>query len=327
MRLAWNLLVLAAVTAVSLVVVDLALFAISPAPPAPFLVRGMLRADAELEHALVPGFAARFDDPLARGEIRVNARGQRDAEPTPLRDGAERWLVIGYSFAFGQRLDQHETIDAFVEKLSGGRIDAYNAGVPGYGPPNVLGALRRLDGLDASRVVYLFFANDLFAGEQEVGAETVFDGVPVKARDADGRPYTQDELRAKLESAAARSALRDALALRHLRTAVARLASHSADAPSDESVPAALATTRAMRDLARSRGQRFVVVAIPSLAELRAGAYERHSRAYLDALRAEGVEVVEPIASLEPGDYIAGDGHLASSGAEKLARAVLDSAP
>ena len=86
-------------------------------------------------------------------------------------------------------------------------------------------------------------------------------------------------------------------------------------------------TTLAMRELARERRQRFQVVAIPSLAELRAGAYESHSRAYLDALRSGGVDVLEPIAALAPADYLAGDGHLARSGAEKIARAMVDSRP
>jgi hypothetical protein len=248
--LIWNALALAAVSAASLVGMDLVLLAIAPRPPEPFMAHGMLRADAELEHTLTPGFRLRFADALAQGEIRVNSRGQRDDEPSGAgaRDGAERWL-LGDSFAFGQRLDQSETIDAFVERLSGGRIDAYNAGVPGYGPPNVLGAQRRLDGLDAARVVYLFFRNDLFASEQEIGGETVFDGWPVKARDADGRPYSDAELAEKVARAAAPrpsgalARLGEALRLEHLRAAFARALARGAAAPPVTSDAVAARTT------------------------------------------------------------------------------------
>jgi hypothetical protein len=67
------------------------------------------------------------------------------------------------------------------------------------------------------------------------------------------------------------------------------------------------------------------VVVIPALEEISTDAYDRHTRAYVDRLRADDVEVVEPYAALSPGDYIAGDGHLSRSGAEKVARAMVDS--
>ena len=81
-----------------------------------------------------------------------------------------------------------------------------------------------------------------------------------------------------------------------------------------------------MRAHASGRGQAFAVVILPALEEIRADGYERQTRAYVEALRAAGVALVEPFAALAPEDYIAGDGHLAASGAEKVARAVVDSA-
>jgi hypothetical protein len=197
--------------------------------------------------------------------------------------------------------------------------------------------LRRLDDLPATRVAYLFFENDLFASEQQVGGETVFDGWPVKARRPDGTPFSDAELAEKVaraQSAAqsgwpARAA--EVLRLEHLRAAFARAlargrSADSGDAPNDESVATAVRTTAAMQELAAARGRSFEVVVIPALEEISAGRYERYTQAYVDALRSAGIARVEPFPALERADYLAGDGHLSASGAEKVARALVDSA-
>jgi hypothetical protein len=321
---------------VSLLLADALLFALRPEANAPFEPQGMLQADPAVDYALTPGWRGTFEDDHGSGEIRINSLGHRDGEPLPAAPGVERVLLLGDSFTFGNRLGQSDTIDAWIEKLSDGRVDAYNAGVAGYSPPNILAAYERLGALPASHVYYLFFQNDLLSSHQALGGQTVVDGWLVHTHKPDGSRYGADELRDRVARAwkstefDVRAFVRETLGLVHLREAVVRVLDANrrlSDSPpaafSLEAVDQARATTERMRELARSRGAEFGVVVIPSKDEISGGAYFSFTKAYLDALRGSGVEVIELFDALGPDDYIPNDGHFSASGARTTARVIL----
>src|SRR5262245_36880724 len=65
--------------------------------------------------SLTPGFRTHFDDGYAHGDIAINSLGYRGEEPRA--DGRNRVLLVGDSFAFGELLDQKDTIAASMERL------------------------------------------------------------------------------------------------------------------------------------------------------------------------------------------------------------------
>jgi hypothetical protein len=103
--------------------------------------RFLFQADPLSGYALRPGFQGRqisrsreFDVPVA-----VDPRGLRvqphTAPPSP------RVLAVGDSITFGEGIPADATWTAVLERTAGVRVD--NAGVPGYGSPQMLGRLRR----------------------------------------------------------------------------------------------------------------------------------------------------------------------------------------
>src|SRR5262245_3673883 len=65
--------------------------------------------------SLKPGFRTHFDDGYAHGDIAISSLGYRG--PEPRADGRARVLLVGDSFAFGELLDQKDTIAASMERL------------------------------------------------------------------------------------------------------------------------------------------------------------------------------------------------------------------
>src|SRR5262245_33824098 len=138
--------------------------------------------------SLKPGFRTHFDDGYAHGDIAINSLGYRGEEPRP--DGRDRVLLVGDSFAFGELLDQKDTIAASIERLNP-RREVINLGVTGYNLPEQLEPLRRW-ALPAREVVYLFYGNDL---EPPV-EQTIIDGYRVRLlRLPDGSPMPDGEMR------------------------------------------------------------------------------------------------------------------------------------
>src|SRR4029450_11949995 len=99
-------------------------------------------------------------------------------------------LLLGDSFAFGFSLAQDETLDRQIEQLSQGRVDAYDAGVVGYGPPAILETFRRCAFVPATDALYLFFQNDLQDDALlEGGAFVSVDGYLLPRLRPDGTAY------------------------------------------------------------------------------------------------------------------------------------------
>lgn len=104
--------------------------------------RFLFQPDPVSGYTLRPGFRGRevapgdeFDVPAA-----VDARGLRDHPHTaPPRPAV---LAIGDSMTFGEGVPVDRAWPAVLEKTSGVRV--YNAGVPGYGSPQMVGRLRKL---------------------------------------------------------------------------------------------------------------------------------------------------------------------------------------
>lgn len=291
--------------------------------------RGLYLPDLTLGVVLTPNFATRFDDGHARGMIRVNSLGHRDAEPTGTGDN--RVLLVGDSFTFGALLDQEETIDRWMERQRPG-LDVYNLGVSGYNLPGQVEALHRCQ-LRARWVLYLFFSNDLLPPE----AETAIDGYRVsRAPGPDGTPPSDAELRQRIQrvldhpSRLARLSLRLPLTRLALRTSLKRLIRGDVplepvpDAQRTRLVERALEHTLAMRDDASHRGARFAVAIVPSVDEVRTGMYSGSAAAYVEALRHAGMPPIELRSSLRTSDYWAHNLHFTPDGARVAARVLLD---
>jgi hypothetical protein len=160
-------------------------------------LRGMFVPDPKIGYRLAPNWSGIFDDGIVIAEYATNSIGHRDEEPK-VRDFQRSILLIGDSFAFGYGLDQMETIDKSVEGISDGRIDAYNAGIQGYGPPAILESLVRCDWFSGTDVVYLFFNNDLRDDNLRLDMGlTVFAGHLVPRSKADGSPFSDAEYGAR----------------------------------------------------------------------------------------------------------------------------------
>src|SRR5262245_50790452 len=138
--------------------------------------------------SLTPGFRTHFDDGYAHGDIAINSLGYRGQEPRA--DGRDRVLLVGDSFAFGELLDQKDTIAATMERLCP-RREVVNLGVTCYNLREQLEQLRRWP-LPAREVVYLFYGNDL----EPVVEQTIIDGYRVRRlRLPDGSPMPDREMR------------------------------------------------------------------------------------------------------------------------------------
>jgi len=103
---------------------------------------------------------------LQPGEVRwgfaVNSRGDYDEEPGVRRAGQPLVISIGDSFSAGivPHKDHFTTV---AERVLGGGVDLYNAGVPGIGPPEYL-YLMQTEALPRQPdvlLVNLFIGNDL----------------------------------------------------------------------------------------------------------------------------------------------------------------------
>jgi hypothetical protein len=103
--------------------------------------RFLFQADPLSGYSLRPGFQGRQ---IARSRefdvaVAVDSQGLRAqphaAPPSP------RVLAVGDSITFGEGIPAEATWTAVLERTAGTRVD--NAGVPGYGSPQMLGRLRR----------------------------------------------------------------------------------------------------------------------------------------------------------------------------------------
>jgi hypothetical protein len=305
--------------------------------------------DAQIGYHLAPGWRGLLHDGALAVPAATNRYGHRDDEPEAMR-APRRILLLGDSFAFGFSLAQDETLDRQIERLSQGRVDAYDAGVVGYGPPAILETFRRCAFVPATDALYLFFQNDLQDDALlEGGAFVWVDGYLLPRLRPDATPYPpeaypsflRDRL-ALLEPASAGARLRALATLAPLRERAERLSSALAAAlaprePGDEellegvrasyrpaNVERALAYTRAMQDLARERALRFAVAVVPSRAEV---SWQRNASltdAYVAGLEAQGTPVLALRERLTAAHYYAHDFHWNGAGARAAAAAILE---
>ena len=341
---AGRLLRIGALLVVLLLLLDLAVHLALPRPVNPAIgLRGLFVPDEATGYRLAPGWSGAYDDGVVRGRIRTNRHGDRDDEPDPR--GARDLLLIGDSFAFGSLLDQSATIDRWIETLSGGGRDAYNRGVPGFGPPAIREHLRRCRVFSGGEVFYLFYNNDLRSDNllPDMGL-TVFDGFLVPRLDADGRPISGEDLRRRVDELISPSAARFVESwtrLRNLRRLAGLLRfkerirtffeperglmSHWGPHDFTEAnVAAAFDATREMDRICRDRGSRFQVVLVPTCGETRAGRYAPLTESYATMLRHAGIPVHRLLDRLDAGDYHSHNLHFTPSGARKAAEAILD---
>lgn len=325
----------------TLIAGELAIRIASRPPPAAWKqYHRLYRADSVVGYTLTPNWRGQFDDGYAHGNIAVNSLGHRDDEPSPT--SKRRILLLGDSFTFGALLDQSETIDKQIERLSTD-LDAYNLGVGGYGLPAIIETLRRCE-LPAQEAFYLFFNNDLQNDNLlPDNGKFVVDGHLVPTTRTDGTPYTGAEARQKIarviEEQESRYAVFDLqlFLLSHIRrlTLAAgeryygshdlqiRMSTLGGDRRySEENVRLAISHTQELRRLASARAMPFYVVIIPTLEEVQARQYSRPAVQYLKGIENQNVRVVPLLQSLAEKDYFPHDGHFTPSGARVAAEAI-----
>ena len=332
-----RLLLLIVMSYLTLFVADLALWSTVYRVDTRLLLRGLHVNDPDVGYRLTPYWEVEFDDGVVGGvQYRINGLGHRDTEPAA--EGVRRTFIIGDSFAFGNLLDQRETIDSQIEKMSDDEFSAYNLGVPGYGAPAALHAFKSVD-FSGESAVYLFYENDLRNDGLETERNTVRRGFLVQGLDDDGTPYDEAELDEKIDcvlSPLCRVA--DAILLRHFIKAMdaARNESSYVVVSLDEgsnvgplgyardNEPRVLDATVAMQSLAYERGMKFVVFIIPSMVEIDAGHHDDRVTRYISGLKQSDIQVLDPISDFSISDYYAHDGHFNPVGAGKVASRVLE---
>lgn len=320
---------------------ELALRIASRPPPAAWKqYHRLYRADPVVGYTLTPNWQGQFNDGYAQGNIAVNSLGHRDDEPAPT--SKRRILLLGDSFTFGALLDQSETIDKQIERLSAD-LDAYNLGVGGYGLPAIIETLRRCD-LPAQEAFYLFFNNDLQNDNLlPDNGKFVVDGHLVPKTGTDGTPYTGAEARQKIARAIEEQESKYAVVdlqlflLSHIRRLILaageryydshdlriRMATLGGDRRySEENVRRAISHTQELGRLASARAMPFYVVIIPTLGEVQAREYSWPTVQYLKGIENQNTHVVPLIQSLAEKDYYPHDGHFTPGGARVAAEAI-----
>jgi hypothetical protein len=285
-------------------------------------LRGLFVEDAKAEFRNAAGFEGVFDDGLVQAEIRTNSLGDRDDEPRPGGDDGCRLLLLGDSFAFGWGLTREQTIERQLERMSGGRVDAYNLGVIAYNSKKVLARFEESDWWRGKAVLYLFFNNDLV--NTELDSLVIKDGFLVNRANQESAAYYTMETAvtsARIQSLFALRSLRDHLrVLRDRETALAVWPQYY----SAETIAAAVSKTREMELLAGSRGARFLVMILPTRGETEWRQYAKSTAAYMEGVRSEGIEVLEVRDKLGARDFFPTDGHVNERGAHGIAAAILD---
>ena len=275
----------------------------------------------------VPRWSGVFDDGVLQIPIAINSHGDRDDEPGE-HPVDERILLIGDSFTFGQGLTDEQTIDHRIEAQSDGALDAYNLGVMGYGPSDSYLRFSESSWWTGRAVYYLFYENDLQDQNSRPDVNTVHDGYVVPRLKPDGKPYTPEEWTQRLANVAeyhatGKNQLRRTLTLPTLQQIAyqvthrnARLSGMAEHTVKPEYIESAIDYTNKMKVLAEERGATFTVVVLPTMFEAVAGEYSDWATSYLEAIRAQGIEVVELLPRLDGDDYFPHDPHFNPSGAE-----------
>ena len=296
-------------------------------------------ADERTEYRLAANTVVEFDDGIASGTVTTNSLGYRGRDPSSLGQLSARILLIGDSFAFGNLLDNSQTMDSQIEALSGSTMQAFNLGVGGYGALHVLETLRVNSWFTGGDIVYLFYLNDLRDDAMTMDNNLVYKGHLVIRRDAHGRTYSPEDYEAQLARLithptaieSIRSTVGQWSSLGRIRDLVWRslnpdkaLLGQLPGMYRATNVNRVVGATLEMRRIADARDSTFHVVIIPSMEEAAAQAYSTYTQMYVDQLRAENVQVLEILDELTPGDYWAHDGHFNPAGSSIVAARLVE---
>ena len=305
-------------------------------------IQGMVQPSSWGGYELTPGWHGRYDDLVRPFDVDINAAGDRDDPPGEQLPGAAlRVLLLGDSYTFGIGLARAETIEAQLERESGGRVAAYNLGVGGYGPSDTLAHYRErkrsLEAFAPTDTLFLLYGNDLRRDNCEPLLHTAVGGEIVTKTAADGSPYTPEQVDREIQVALREDdglwleRTKGVLTLKGVRARVSALLRHEpvlvSGSPEDYSPHCALsAAARAaeMQAEAHARGERFAVVILPTPGETAAGRYAGPMEICKAELERLGVPRVEILARLTPADYFRHHEHLSPSGAHKAAQAILE---
>jgi hypothetical protein len=122
------------------------------------------RFDSDLGWSYVPGVSAHrtYGTDTRVIDTYIDSLGIRVADPSHRWDFRPSMLFIGDSFTMGHGVNAHEAFPARVEARIGGRMQAVNLGVQGYGTDQALLALERyIDRFPTRIVVYTFIPDHL----------------------------------------------------------------------------------------------------------------------------------------------------------------------
>lgn len=107
----------------------------------------------------------RLEPNYAKGELRINRWGMRDADPgEPGSKTGRRVLVVGDSFCFAMGVKEVEGFPHLLEQRLGPQVTVINGGVPGYSHVNMAGWLEHygVQWQPDAVVLAVFTGNDLW---------------------------------------------------------------------------------------------------------------------------------------------------------------------
>jgi hypothetical protein len=272
-------------------------------------IPGLYTLDPSLGYMPTPGFSGEYPEVLDGHEgrprkISINSRGHREPEPTPGQ--AVDTLLVGDSFTFGALVDQDDVVSHQATRLSGRHF--YGAGCGGYDAKQVLTGLRKaLKIVRPSRVVYLFYENDLAHRERVYRLNQN----KLEARKSD-EPWALGPYKRRMD-------YQSSLALTGLRGL--RLPYLYSQGATHEDAVATVALTLEMEATARAADAHFSVFRLPTVVEVATGQPFAAIDDYVAQIQARGVEVLT--CELERSDFFDLDQHCNARGNEKIARALV----
>ena len=162
--------------------------------------RGRHAYDPDVGYVFKPNFTATIQQREFRTEWRTNAQGVRaDRDFGPKPPGVMRLLALGDSFTEGAQVEVDETWPSVLEAVLGAeghtpRIEAVNAGNPGYGTVHALGWLRKYGAqFEPDLVLLAMTPNDLIENRTPIRAVAGDDGALYQKTTTEGTKRLQAE--------------------------------------------------------------------------------------------------------------------------------------
>jgi hypothetical protein len=206
-----------------------------------------------------------FEGQVARARTTVNARGYRGPEHGPRTRARTRVVIVGDSVAFGYGVADEETFAAVLERAHGG-LEVLNLAENGYGTDQ---ALLKLEGEGLAYEPDVVVLSFCLANDFVDNAQCFSYGHPKPCFALEGGALRLRDTHLAV-SRFARVVLflqRESLLYNRALAAWAARPAPEADVPPELELTAAL--VRRVRDVARSRGARFLVVFHPGRDDLR----------------------------------------------------------